>query len=389
MDSQLHLGLLWSSRRFLSTTSATTSSTSPPAPPSSGAARLTTRRLISIHGPDAPKFLQGIITSNVRPDSHAGFYAAFLTAPGKVLHDVFIYPTNGSKYHRDVLAKDGKDSVDAGYMIEVDADGASALMAHLKRHKLRSKFALRLLEEGELNVWSVWKENDRWTAHSQGALNHEGSLGLTDSRAPGMGQRVLIPPSPGSTLEYFGGLEEAPLSAYTIRRYLRGVPEGQTEIPRDESLPMNSNIDIMGGIDFKKGCYIGQELTIRTHHTGVVRRRILPVALYEPKDPAPDTLEYERVEPSVSTNGSVDIRRNDKRGRATGKLVSSIGNVGLAMCRLEQMSDLTISGEGSSFRPEDTFTLSGEGDASTGVKAFVPDWMRGRIREPRIQKRVG
>jgi hypothetical protein len=69
----------------------------PPPPPMSGAAKLTTRRLISLHGPEAPKFLQGIITNNLRADSRSGFYSAFLTAPGKVLNDVFVYPTFGSR----------------------------------------------------------------------------------------------------------------------------------------------------------------------------------------------------------------------------------------------------------------------------------------------------
>ncbi|KAI7645707.1 hypothetical protein KC318_g19870, partial [Hortaea werneckii] len=65
----------------------------PPPPPPSGAAKLTNRRLISLHGDEAPKFMQGIVTNNVRAESMAGFYAAFLTAPGKVLNDVFVYPT--------------------------------------------------------------------------------------------------------------------------------------------------------------------------------------------------------------------------------------------------------------------------------------------------------
>ncbi|TKA78463.1 hypothetical protein B0A55_04973, partial [Friedmanniomyces simplex] len=78
----------------------------PPLPPPSGAARLTTRRLISLHGKEAPKFLQGLLTNSVTSRSQAGSYAAFLTAPGKVLHDVFIYPTLGSRWHK---AADGGD----------------------------------------------------------------------------------------------------------------------------------------------------------------------------------------------------------------------------------------------------------------------------------------
>jgi folate-binding protein YgfZ len=358
----------------------------PPSPPTAGTAKLTTRRLISLHGPEAPKFLQGIITNNLRPDSRSGFYSAFLTAPGKVLNDVFVYPTLGSKWHAET-----NKSEDQGYLVEVDADDATFLFKHVKRHKLRAKLALRLLDEGELDVWNAWRDDDRWTAHSQGA-NEDGTISLTDCRAPGMGQRILLPSSSSSSgvvgnTVALEGLDEAPLSAYTIRRYLRGVAEGQKEIPREETLPMNANIDLMKGIDFKKGCYIGQELTIRTHHTGVVRRRILPVSLYDPASGPPEKLEYDSSFAPTSPERNTDIKKDDKRKRPTGKLIASVGNIGLGMCRLEQMTDLVVSSEISPYTPEDKFTVQ-VADESLGIKAFVPDWIRGQIRGPKIQKRV-
>ncbi|KAK5137292.1 hypothetical protein LTR08_000262 [Meristemomyces frigidus] len=356
---------------------------SPRPPPPSGAAKLTNRRLISVHGEEAPKFLQGLITNNVRSSGRAGFYTAFLTAPGKVLHDVFVYPTLGSTWHTGVNKNE-----EQGYLVEVDAEEAEALLKHMKKHKLRSKFKLRLLEQGELDVWSAWKEDERWTAHTQGAFDN-GTLGLTDCRAPGMGRRLLLPPSSQQGVMEQLEAEEAPLSAYTIRRYLRGVPEGQMEIPRDDSLPMNCNIDIMGGIDFKKGCYLGQELTIRTHHTGVVRRRMLPLQLFSYDDAPPTKLEYDPEAPLDEIRNGVDIRKDDTRKRSTGKLVARIGNVGLGLCRLEQMTDLTISAESSSFAPDDKFIVQSEDGKEQRVQAFVPDWIRGRIGGPKNQKRVG
>jgi folate-binding protein YgfZ len=358
----------------------------PPPPPTAGAAKLTNRRLISLHGPEAPKFLQGIITNNLRSDSRTGFYSAFLTAPGKVLNDVFVYPTLGSKWHAET-----NRSEDHGYLVEVDADDALFLFKHVKRHKLRAKLALRLLDVGELDVWNAWRDDDRWTAHSQGA-NEDGTVSLTDCRAPGMGQRILLPSSSsgngvaGNTWA-LEGLDEAPLSAYTIRRYLRGVAEGQKEIPREETLPMNANIDLMNGIDFKKGCYIGQELTIRTHHTGVVRRRTLPIALYDPATGAPEKLEYDSSFALPLPARDTDIRKDDKRKRPTGKFIASIGNIGLGMCRLEQMTDLVVSGEPSTYTPEDRFTVQ-VAEENLGLKAFVPDWIRGQIRGPKNLKRV-
>lgn len=361
-----------------------TSASLPPAPPPSGAAKLTTRRLISLHGAETPKFLQGIITNNVRPESTSGFYAAFLTAQGKVLHDTFVYPTIGSEWHK----QQGGAEDDAGYLLEVDADQADVLMKHLKRHKLRSKFKLRLLDVGELDVWSLWKEEDRWTAHgTASAQQTAGIVGMSDPRAPGMGQRLILPEKKKD--EALQDLEETTLDAYMIRRYLRGVPEGQMEMPRDEVLPMNCNIDIMNGIDFRKGCYVGQELTIRTHHTGVVRRRILPITLSETGAGVSEKPEYD---PATTINADefvgADIKKEDKRKRSTGKIIAGIGNVGLGMCRLEQMTDLKITAEPSPFSPEEKFVAQAGDGSEVGVKAFVPDWVRGSIREPKQQKRV-
>lgn len=355
----------------------------PPHPPPSGAAKLTNRRLISLHGQDAAKFLQGIVSGNIRPELRSGLYTSFLNAQGRVISDVFVYSTLGYDWHKSSNADD-----EQGYLAEVDSGQASVLLKHLKKHKLRSKFKLRLLDEGELDTWSVWKEDERWTAHTN-VDDDDGTLALTDSRAPGMGRRILLPSNDTSSLSSYEDVAKAPMSAYTIRRYLRGVPEGQAEIPADDSLPMNCNIDLMGGIDFKKGCYVGQELTIRTHHTGVVRRRILPVQLYPHGQNPPGMLEYDPSSSVPALERGLDTRRDDARKRPTGKLVANVGNVGLAMCRLEQMSDLKVSGEGSSFSPEDKFMVQNTNGEQFGLKAFVPDWVRGQIREPKIQKRVG
>ncbi|KAK3680091.1 ccr4 associated factor [Recurvomyces mirabilis] len=382
-------------RRSISTSAA------PPLPPASGAAHLTTRRLISLHGPDSPKFLQGLITNNVLtpPARQGSFYAAFLTGQGRVVVDVFVYPTQGSRWHGQAYG-DGEP----GYLVEVDANELEVLAKHIKKHKLRSKFKMRVLEEGEMGLWSSWREEGRWTAHpsqdSNQSISEEGYLSATDARAPGMGTRLLLPSSSqsGSGLPAELELEEAPLSAYTIRRYLRGVPEGQREFAREESLPMNFNVDLMGGIDFKKGCYTGQELTVRTHHTGVVRRRVLPVVLQSRGEEGGADLVYDSSAAELIDSvlghegaglGEGEIRRDDQRKRPTGKLIARTGNVGLGLCRLEQMSDLSISGEGSSFGPEDRFMVQAkEGDGAVAVKAFVPDWIRGRLRGPKVQKRV-
>lgn len=73
-------------------------------------------------------------------------------------------------------------------------------------------------------------------------------------------------------------LDHNVVDGYTLHRLLLGVPEGVLDIPPAQAFPMDSNLDMMGGLDFRKGCYIGQELTVRTYHTGVVRKRVYPVS---------------------------------------------------------------------------------------------------------------
>jgi folate-binding protein YgfZ len=346
-----------------------------PNPPLSGFALLPNRRLIAINGPDAAHFLQGIITSNIGPSTprSTGFYTSFLNATGRVLYDVFIYPHNINR-----------NNSGEGWLIEVDANEADRLFKHLKRFKLRAKFELRLIAEGEMGVWSVWRDGlaggDGWTKHTIGEVQsgvvEEGRIGCADLRAPGMGSRVILPRSEKPAVE--DGVEETSEEAYRIRRYMKGVAEGQGEIIREGALPQESNIDFMGGIDYRKGCYVGQELTIRTHHTGVIRKRILPVIIYGKDEEEPKALEYRPgigVElPPLETS----IGRVEKRGRSAGKFLTGLGNIGLGLCRLEIMTDTLVQGEVGGYKEGDEFKLEWEsgtgGPKSVKVKAFVPPW---------------
>ncbi|KAI1406048.1 Aminomethyltransferase folate-binding domain-containing protein [Hypoxylon fuscum] len=391
----------------------------PPPPPPSGYAELTSRRLISIAGPDAPKFLHGIVTQSVIDEpstsgsrqrhsaspktttpaaSLPGFYGGFLNATGRVLHDVFVY--------RDTLGIAG-DAAAAGeaFMIEVDAAQVDALAKHLKRYKLRSKLKFRVLDQGECAAWQVWDDRTPDSASPsalQQLLQHQSGdhVVLPDTRAPGMGHRVL---SRGSGLSL--DLERSNDEAYRVRRYLRGVAEGQAEIPREHALPLESNMDVAGAIDFRKGCYVGQELTIRTKHRGIVRKRILPCLLYpstSTSSPPPQRLEYNPYITEDKEGGgeglsagdippNLSIGRHGAKGRSAGTWLRGVGNVGLALCRLQIMTDVELPGEtaaGAPYDPSsDEFVVKwgadeeGSGGQSVKVKAFVPDWLRERLSE--------
>ncbi|KAM0324328.1 hypothetical protein ACHAQA_008108 [Verticillium albo-atrum] len=349
----------------------------PPSPPPAAYAPLASRRLISVSGPDTAKFLQGVITANI--DAPGPLYGAFLTATGRILNDVFIYP--------DTLAI-GAGAPETSFLIEVDAAQAPQLAKHIRRYKLRAKFDVRLLEDADARVWHLWNDGapEPPVTHQDEATASSGGLIMPDRRAPGMGYRLLRKgdAAPGLDLEQVG--EEA----YTLRRYLRGVAEGQSEMLREQALPQESNLDFMGGIEYHKGCYVGQELTIRTKHRGVVRKRILPCVLYGNEDAIPTELAYrtDGVDASV-VPGEAKIESCSKRARNPGKWLGGIGNVGLALCRLETLTDLAGPLPTSSFQPTDEFKVEweeGEAKSSLKVKAFVPDWLRQSLEAAGPQK---
>lgn len=355
------------------------SATPPPKPPASGLAPLPSRSLLSVAGPDAAKFLQGIITANVvskNGDGRAreeGCYAGFLNATGRILHDVFVYP-----------GKNGFAGTEDGssFLIEADANQMDFLARFIKRYKLRAKVNVRKIQPDEVTVWQAWNEAPDAKLDVPSV---DSQISLKDPRAPGLGYRILQLGQKPPAID----LDQSTEDAYTIRRYLKGVPEGQDEILKEQALPQESNMDFMNGIDFHKGCYVGQELTIRTRHRGVVRKRILPCIIYDKQAAAPQTLQYNpdgvASSPESLTADMIpqetSIGRFEKRGRSAGKWLRGVGNVGLGLCRLEIMTGITLPGEtaAATFDPSHEFVLEwGDEENRNGVKvkAFVPDWVQ-------------
>lgn len=253
--------------------------------------------------------------------------------------------------------------------IEVDGSEVEALRKHLKRHKLRSKVAINLVPERDLEVWAVWGQ--AYKSVNKQALEAD----MCDPRGNESSLwRILARPSN----EFFGDKSDVQDERqYHLQRYRQGIPEGPQEVPRESALPMEVNIDLAQGIDFKKGCYVGQELTIRTKHTGVVRKRVLPVRLDFTSGPSPSS---SHLEPGA------DIKQLDetgiiKKGRAAGKLVASIGDVGLAMCRLEMMTPMRISAEGGTYKEGMEFGISAEQTAHVvKVKPILHQWFQDKER---------
>jgi folate-binding protein YgfZ len=357
----------------------------------SGLAKLEHRGLISVVGEDATKLLQGIVTNSMQAfGNKPGVYAGFLNAQGRILTDCFIYRIQSPQ-------KDGADA----YLLEVDRSVTTNLLRYLNTHKLRSKVSLKPLPEDEFVVWTAWDEKigqlateAKWPASSV--------LQMADPRLDNFAHRMLIPgqmqsPEKIKTVlpETFLSLPPASHEAYRLQRYLSGLAEGIPDILPNKSLPHEYNMDHLNGIDFQKGCYVGQELTIRTQHTGVVRKRILPVQIYDAGCESPKHLHAQNsADANLGESGAADIPRDTKirpLGRqrtSAGKWTAGLQNVGLAVCRLEMMTDIRVSSdEGEPFEENKEFELAvwqdGEGNdqGSVKVKAFVPDWLRSKLQK--------
>nr|7Z3H_A Chain A, Transferase-like protein [Thermochaetoides thermophila]7Z3H_B Chain B, Transferase-like protein [Thermochaetoides thermophila]7Z3H_C Chain C, Transferase-like protein [Thermochaetoides thermophila]7Z3H_D Chain D, Transferase-like protein [Thermochaetoides thermophila]7Z3H_E Chain E, Transferase-like protein [Thermochaetoides thermophila]7Z3H_F Chain F, Transferase-like protein [Thermochaetoides thermophila] len=371
----------------------------------SGISHLLSRQLVVVYGPDAAKYLQGMVTANVyMPGSGSmvrtdrGYYAALLTGQGRVLYDVFIYPLTDSKHLQRVLPS--ADVEGAAFLIEVDKDQAGLLVDHIKRYRVRAKVKVKVVDVEEVAVWHAWDPN------GLGEASVNDLLVTPDCRTPAMGSRILHFGGPdGNAIQNFAErcqLQVLPQEYYVLHRITQGVPEGQTELLKMSAIPHESNLDLMGGIDFRKGCYVGQELVTRTEHRGVVRKRVLPCVVYEgSQGQAVDIratggdlggLYTDRPIAGLSSAREIasetNIVRVSGKGRGVGKWLRGIGNVGLAVCRLDVMTDLPIPGEtpaGEDGVPEvrevkGEFTIEGD-EGPLRIKAVPPAWLRRELME--------
>ncbi|PQE05579.1 hypothetical protein CJF30_00007724 [Rutstroemia sp. NJR-2017a BBW] len=338
--------------------SSTITTQTPTTIPESGFAHLSTRRLVSLRGRDSTKYLHGMITGHVEWKDRGGFYTALLNARGRVLNDVFVYP--------DLSAGDG--SVEGNWLIEVDAKEVDFLAKHLSRYRMSSKFEVKVVGEEEKKVWSLWG--------ADGAELGGNVVGCQDSRAPGMGRRLVLEGGKKPEVD----VEESGVDVYRVRRYLNGVPEGQDELLKETALPQESNIDVMGGIDYTKGCYLGQELTIRTYHQGLVRKRIVPMMVLAEGEEWPQKLEWRGGDVASQVKSGGDIKKiaegGAAKGRPAGKWLTGVGNLGLGLARLESMGGWK---DGSTWIANtDEFAVEGENEADgkLRVRTFPPVWFK-------------
>src|SRR5437868_981048 len=282
------------------------------------------RGILAVSGPDRLIFLQGLVSNDVEkvaPDR--AVYAALLTAQGKYLHDF-------------IMAA-------AGDAIWLDAEAArlADLKRRLSMYRLRAKVAIDDL--ADLAVAAVFGDGAREALglpEQAGAARPFGDgLVFVDPRLATLGARVMLPRDRLRGAFESAGLAETDFAGYDRHRLALGVPDGSRDLVLEKSILLESGFDELNGVDWQKGCYVGQELTARTKYRGLIKKRLFPVRIDGPP-PAP--------------GGIVEIG-----GKDAGEMRSSRDGIGLALLRLEAVA----AGQ----------PLSAGGATLTPIQ---PDWMR-------------
>lgn len=206
------------------------------------------RAVISISGEDARSLLQGLVTVDMdRLEQSGHVFGALLAPQGKIQFDFFIH------------AK-GDD-----FLIDIDQTCAADFLKRMMMYKLRSKVALADVSQAN-HVVVAWGDNGD---------------GAPDARLEAMGSRIINNEKPAAS---------ATVHDYHNHRISLGVPEGGKDFAFDDIFPHDAMMDVLAGVDFKKGCYVGQEVVSRVHHRATARKRFYIINSSQPLPEAGGTV---------------------------------------------------------------------------------------------------
>ena len=268
------------------------------------------RGLITIGGTDRRSFLQGLISNDIDlAGPQQAIWAALLSAQGKYLHDFFIIEIGNQFY------------------IDCEAARLMDLGQRLSRFKLRADINLGMAED--FSVWALFGASPAATL----GLNVQPGLGKSwkggaiycDPRTADLGCRAILPKASAIEKLRTWKLGSGDLAKYHKRRIELGVPDGSRDMVVEKSILLENNFEQLNGVDWEKGCYVGQELTARTKYRGLIKKRLMPV-------------EFDGVTPATGTLISLE-------GRDAGEIRSVQDKVGLALLRLAKIEEAEESGQ--------------------------------------------
>ena len=273
-------------------------------------AQLEDRGILEIAGLDRKAFLQGLVSNDVQKlGPHRALYAAFLTPQGKYLHDFFL--------------------VEQGEVILLEGERARLpdLLRRLSIFKLRSKATLADVSDrfsiavafGEAAGAKLGLPADLGAAASFGD-----GIAFIDPRLTELGARVMLPRANGARPLEAAGLARAEPADYDRLRLSLGVADGSRDLVVEKAILLEAGFDELHGVDWDKGCYMGQELTARTKYRALIKKRLIPVQV-QGQLPEPGTI----------------VKLGEQEA---GEIRSGRGDLALALLRLEAMDEAAKSG---------------------------------------------
>jgi folate-binding protein YgfZ len=218
---------------------------------------LQNRSIIAISGGDAQTFLQGLITNDISKATHDNaIYALMLTPQGKFLYDFFIV-MQGDKY-----------------LIDCNSDKIAEIIKKLSMYKLRSDVKIENMSEQCEVVALLGEKVFEVVGSKTGTVELINSqLFYIDPRSTQIHARAIITRGNYQQLQD-SGFTEGTNSDYEDARINAGIPSGNVDMSTEGPFPLFFNMDILNAIDYKKGCYVGQEVTARMHHRGNIRKKL-------------------------------------------------------------------------------------------------------------------
>ena len=260
------------------------------------------RGILAVSGSDRTDFLQGLVSNDIGKvaPGHA-VYAALLTPQGKYLHDFFVSEATG----------EGADML----LLDCELGGLADLQKRLSIYKLRADVSLED-RSGDFTVAAIFGEGSIEAAM-------EGVAVYADPRLAKAGVRCVLVKADAQTLLEKAGFTATEPADYDRLRLTLGLPDASRDLIPEKSILLENGFDELNGIDWDKGCYMGQELTARTKYRGLVKKRLMPVTFVGPP-PEPGT----------------PIMLGEKEaGEVRSSQPAEDGGIGLALIRLEALEN--------------------------------------------------
>jgi tRNA-modifying protein YgfZ len=258
------------------------------------------RGVLRVTGEDARGFLDGLITNSMAGAVPGqAIHAALLTPQGKIIADFFV-----------TEAAEG-----GGFYMDVPLVAAGDLAKRLLLYKLRARIEI-FDHSAEIGVLALWG----------GAFDPEAyDLAYADPRAPQAGHRLLVPRGEAEAIMTELGAVPATLSAYHAMRVAQALPEAVFDFALGDTFPHEINMDQLRGIDFRKGCYVGQEVVSRMEHRGTARTRMILLATAD----------------GLTASEGAPVMAGE---RALGQAGTGAGGQSLALVRLDRMAEALSAG---------------------------------------------